>query len=144
MLSHDLKVAALTLCLALSAFALAAQPDILHSTVFPWDSMTAKLTPEGSVRSVYRGPTTTLDELEMHVSTLNPGVASHPPHKHGNEEVIVIREGTLESFAGGKWVKAGPGSIIFEASNELHATRNAGTTPATYTVISFRTAKTPN
>jgi quercetin dioxygenase-like cupin family protein len=141
--ARDLKIAFLGSAVTIAALALAAPTTVLHSTVFDWNSMVAKPTPEGSVRSIYRGPTSTLNELEMHISTLNPGVASHPPHKHSNEEVIVIREGNLETLSHGKWVKAGPGSIIFEAANELHATRNAGSTRAIYTVISFKTDKTP-
>ncbi len=140
---RDLKVASLAAIATLCALTLAGQTPILHSAVFNWNSMVEKPTPQGSIRSIFRGPTATLDELEMHATTLNPGQASHLPHKHPNEEVIIIREGTVETLSSGKWVKAGPGSIIFEASNELHATRNTGTTPARYTVISFTTDKTP-
>lgn len=140
--SRDLKVAVVTV-ITILCVALVAQPSVLHSTVFDWNSMVEKPTPQGSIRSVFRGPTATLDELEMHVTTLNPGQASHPPHKHPNEEVIIIREGTVETLSNGQWVKAGLGSIIFEASNELHATKNVSTAPATYTVISFKTEKTP-
>jgi len=141
--SRDLKVAAAAIVATLCVTALVGQTPVLHSTVFTWGSLTEKPTPQGSYRAVFRGPTTTLDQLEMHVTTLNPGQASHPPHKHPSEEVIIIREGTVETLSGGKWIKAGPGSIIFEASNELHATKNTGSTPATYTVISFETDKTP-
>jgi quercetin dioxygenase-like cupin family protein len=31
----------------------------------------------------------------------------------------------------------GPGSVIFQAANQLHAIRNAGDTPATYHVIKW-------
>jgi mannose-6-phosphate isomerase-like protein (cupin superfamily) len=37
----------------------------------------------------------------------------------------------------GKWVKVGPGSVVFNASNSLHGFRNVGTTPATYHVINW-------
>jgi len=33
--------------------------------------------------------------------------------------------------------RAGAGSIIFQASNDLHGLRNAGQTPATYYVIKW-------
>jgi XRE family transcriptional regulator, regulator of sulfur utilization len=141
---RDLKVAALAVIATFCTLALAGQTPVLHSTVFNWNSMVEKPTPQGSIRSVCRRPTATLDELEMHVTTLNPGQASHPPHKHPNEEVIIIREGAVETLSNGQWVKAGPGSIVFEASNELHATKNVGTTQSTYTVISFKTDKTPS
>jgi len=140
--SRDLKVAFLTIIATVCVVALAEQtPPVLHSTVFEWNAMVAKPTNVGAVRSIFRGPTATLQELEMHVTTLNPGEASHAPHKHPNEELVIIKEGTVETLSNGKWIKAGPGSIIFNASNELHALKNVGTTPATYHVISWKTGE---
>ena len=85
----------------------------------------------------------TLDELEMHVTTLNPGLASHPPHSHPNEELVIVREGEVEVLSGGDWKRLGPGSIVFNASNSPHALRNVGTGPATYHVINWKSAATP-
>jgi quercetin dioxygenase-like cupin family protein len=79
----------------------------------------------------------------MHITTLNPGVASHPPHTHPNEELVIIREGTVETLSGGTWKRVGPGSIIFNASNSPHALHNVGTTPAVYHVINWTSATTP-
>ena len=87
-----------------------------------------------------RQPTATLEELEMHITTLKAGLASHDPHKHPNEELIILREGTLETLSDGVWKRVGPGSIIFNASNSLHAVRNVGTTSAVYHVINWRSA----
>ena len=67
----------------------------------------------------------------------------HPPHKHPNEELVIIREGNVETLSGGAWKWVGPGSIIFNASNSLHALRNVGTTPAVYHVINWTSATTP-
>ncbi len=114
-------------------------PDkpILGPATFDWTTMKVTKTDVGEIRSLYRGPTATLDELEMHVTTLNPETSSHPPHHHVNEELVIIREGTVETLSGGKWVRLGPGSVIFNASNSPHALRNVGTTPATYHVINW-------
>jgi quercetin dioxygenase-like cupin family protein len=123
---------------ALNAFAAAAgEPSILGPTVFEWEDMKPVKTPVGEVRSLCKSPTATLDQLEMHVSTLNPGLESHPPHRHVNEELIILREGECETLSNGKWVKVGPGSVVFNASNSLHGFRNIGTTPATYHVINW-------
>jgi uncharacterized cupin superfamily protein len=73
----------------------------------------------------------------MHITTLNPGQTSHPPHQHVNEELIIIREGECETLSDGKWIHVGPGSVVFNASNSLHGFRNVGTTPATYHVINW-------
>jgi quercetin dioxygenase-like cupin family protein len=123
---------------ALSALASAAENEhIMGPTVFNWNDMKPEKTPVGEVRHLCKSPTATVDELEMHVTTLNPGLASHPPHRHVNEELIIIREGDCETLSDGKWVKVGPGSVVFNASNSLHGFRNVGTTPATYHVINW-------
>jgi len=112
-------------------------PTILGPTVFHWKDMVATKTAVGEVRSLVRRPTATVDELEMHITTLNPGQTSHAPHQHVNEELIIIREGECETLSDGKWVKVGPGSVIFNASNSLHGLKNIGATPATYHVINW-------
>jgi quercetin dioxygenase-like cupin family protein len=109
----------------------------MQSSVFEWTTIPEKKTDVGSVRQFFRAPTVTLDELECHVTTLNAGQTSHAPHKHVNEELVIIREGTVEVLSNGEWKKLGPGSVIFNASNQLHALRNVGPGPATYHVINW-------
>ena len=128
----------LTACVAL-AF---QQKTVIGSSVYDWNSIPAHKTEVGEVRSFFRGPTATLDELELHVTTLNPGMASHPPHQHPNEELIIVKEGTVETLVNGEWKRVGPGSVIFNASNVLHGLRNVGTGPATYHVVSWITPAT--
>ena len=116
---------------------------MLGSQVFDWKDMVAKPTATGEVRTVVRAPTATLDELEMHITTLKPGVTAHPPHQHPNEELLIVREGTVEAFVAGQLKRVGPGSIIFQASNQLHNIKNVGDTAATYHVISWKSPLTP-
>jgi quercetin dioxygenase-like cupin family protein len=135
---RDVIVALVTAGATLSLVAARAQNNVMQSTAFDWNSIPAKQTEVGSVRQFFRSPTATLDELECHVTTLNPGLQSHPPHKHPNEELVIIREGTVEVLVNGEWKKVGPGSVIFNASNQLHALKNVGPTPAVYHVINWR------
>jgi XRE family transcriptional regulator, regulator of sulfur utilization len=115
--------------------AVPARSAVQGSTVFDWNSMTAQPTKVGAVRRLCQVPTATLDELEMHITTLNPGETSHAPHKHPDEELLIVKEGTVESLVNGQHRRVGPGSVIFQASNELHGIRNVGDGPATYHVI---------
>ena len=46
-------------------------------------------------------------------------------------------KGECETLSDGKWIKVGPGDVVFNASNSLHGFRNVGTTPATYHVINW-------
>jgi quercetin dioxygenase-like cupin family protein len=71
------------------------------------------------------------------VTTLNPGQQAHPPHRHPDEELIIVKEGTVESLVNGEWKRLGPGSVVFQASNQLHCIRNAGEGTATYHVIKW-------
>ncbi len=116
---------------------------IIGESVYDWNKMEVKTTPIGETRAVLRGPTATLDELEMHVTTLNPGEASHPPHKHPNEELVILDSGTVEALVNGEWKRLGPGSVIFNASDVMHGLRNVGDTQAQYHVINWHTDKTP-
>jgi quercetin dioxygenase-like cupin family protein len=113
------------------------------SWVVEWDSVAAKTTDSGSVRNFFNGPTATLKNLDVHVTTLNPGGAPHKPHKHPNEEMLIVKSGTIEAMINGVWTKVGPGGVVFLASNIFHGVRNAGNEPAVYHVIGFRTADTP-
>lgn len=136
---RDAGIALGTALLTLSAVAaMPAQPAVMSSTVFDWEGMKPRDTKVGTVRDVVRAPTATLDELEMHITTLNPGETSHPPHQHPAEELLIIKEGTVESLVNGQLRRVGPGSVIFQASNQLHGIRNVGATKATYHVIQWQ------
>jgi quercetin dioxygenase-like cupin family protein len=120
----------------------AAKP-VMGSAAIDWNSIEAKTNANGSFRKFFESPTATLEVLECHVTTLNPGASSHPPHQHPEEEVIIIREGTVETLSNGEWKRVGPGSVIFNASNVVHALRNVGDIPAVYHVFMWRSAATP-
>jgi XRE family transcriptional regulator, regulator of sulfur utilization len=76
--------------------------------------------------------------LEMHETILGPGTQTHDPHKHVHEEIVIVIEGTVESYLEGKTETAEAGSVIYFASNQMHSARNAGSTPCRYYVIELR------
>jgi quercetin dioxygenase-like cupin family protein len=136
---RDFAVAALSALVAVSAMAWAdsKHKPVMRSGVFNWSDLNALPTPQGERRAVFNGPTPTLAGLECHITTLNPGQSPHPPHRHADEELMVVKEGVLESVQGDQTNRVAAGGIIFEAANELHGIRNAGSSPATYYVIRF-------
>jgi quercetin dioxygenase-like cupin family protein len=115
----------------------------MGSAAFDWNAIPAKPTEVGSVRSFFKARTATLEELEVHVTTLDPGKQPHPPHRHPNEEMVIVKQGTVEVLVNGEWKRVGPGSVIFNASNQLHGLRNVGSEQAIYHVINWKTAATP-
>lgn len=139
---RDLIAAAIAACITLTCVSLAGEPaKLLDSSAWNWADFTAKKTPVGEVRAVVDQPTRTLGNLEMHITTLNPHTASHPPHTHPNEEMVVVKEGTLQAHLNGKEVVVTAGGVLFYASMQPHAVQNIGDTPATYYVINWATEK---
>ena len=139
---RDLVAAAIAAGITLACVSLADEPaKLLDSTAWNWADFTAKKTPVGELRAVVDQPTRTLEKLEMHITTLNPHTASHPPHTHPNEEMVIVKEGTLQAHVNGKEIVVTAGGVLFYASMQPHAVQNIGATPATYYVINWATEK---
>ena len=139
---RDIAGALVGAAVALTGIRVSSQSAVMGSAIFDWNTMKAVPNQTGEVRRIVQRPTATLDELEIHITTLKPGETPHAPHQHPAEELLIIKEGTVESLVNGELRRVGPGSIIFQASNQLHGIRNVGTTPATYHVIQWKSPGT--
>ena len=96
-----------------------------------------KLSNGGQQRRVIEGTLTTGEFIEVHHTVLPANQTPHPPHKHPNSEMVFMQTGHVEFIdEDGKAIPAGPGDIIFTASNRMHGMRNTGGTAATYMVVS--------
>ena len=136
---RDLLIAAIFIFTVVAGmtFAESVSKPVMHSCVFNWADLKVIMTKMGLRRSVCDAPTPTLANFECHITTLNPGEAPHPPHQHADEELMIVKEGTLAALQGDQTNIVEAGGIIFEASHELHGLRNVGTNTATYFVIKF-------
>jgi XRE family transcriptional regulator, regulator of sulfur utilization len=138
-------VAAVPAAAAISSAQSTSTPakPIMHSSAFDWEKMNEQTTKVGAKRQVLDTPVATLDRLECHITTVNPGEEPHPPHQHPEEELMLLKEGTLDVMQNGQRQRVGPGSVVFNSSNELHGFKNVGDTPATYFVINWWSSATP-
>jgi (S)-ureidoglycine aminohydrolase len=92
-------------------------------------------------RQFVDGSTTLLVNLEIHTSTVQGGEAPHPGHTHTDqEELVIIKEGTLTATVKGVSKTLGPGSVVYIVIGDEHGFRNAGTTPCTYYIIKYKKA----
>jgi quercetin dioxygenase-like cupin family protein len=140
---RDITAAAIAASITLACVSFADEAKtLLDSTAWQWKDLAVKKTEQGERRNVVMQSTRTLAELEMHITTLNPHTASHPPHTHPNEEMVILKEGTLQAHVNGKEVVVPVGGILFFASMQPHAVQNIGDTPATYYVINWATPET--
>ena len=106
---------------------------VLHSGQLPYSGDAKK-----KGRQFFRGANHSGFDIEMHETVLGPGVETHPAHKHEHEEIVIVMEGSVESFLEGKTEVAEAGSVIVNGSNLMHTVKNAGTTPCRYYVIELR------
>ena len=134
------EIAAAAAGLVVGAAALGAAPrfEPMPSRVYEWSAMAEEATAVGARRPFFRGETAALQELQAHVTTINPGNEPHPPHRHPNEELIVVLRGTVEVMIEGETHRVGAGSSIFLAPNDFHGLRNVGPERASYYIIQMR------
>ncbi len=126
------------LSILLPALALAnasAQSKVLPSKAFRFEDLSVSA--NGRNRAVLNGETHTGFNIEIHETELPAGDAPHPPHHHVHEEMMLIREGTMEVTIAGHSTNLGPGSVVYVASDEEHGWRNVGTTRAHYFVLAL-------
>ena len=88
-------------------------------------------------RPMFTGKTHTGFKLESHQSDIAPGEVNHPPHQHLREEMMLVREGTMELTVSGQSLKLGPGDVGYIGSNELHNAKNTGSTRAQYFIVNL-------
>jgi quercetin dioxygenase-like cupin family protein len=96
-------------------------------------STTTPLVLEGQkVFIYYNGPTDQLSGVSAGACVLEPGMSPHPPHRHPEEEFLIVGEGAGEIECDGKVTEVGPGAMIYCAGNTLHGIINTGNVPMTF------------
>lgn len=136
---RDLSILLPTLavrCAAAAQDAGAGNPA-LASSIHRFEDLPAHPSGPNLSRPILEGQTHTGVPIELHMTELAPGEAPHPPHQHVHEEMLLIRDGTLEVTVAGKSATLGPGSAAFVRSNDRHGWRNVGTTRAQYFVLAL-------
>jgi quercetin dioxygenase-like cupin family protein len=107
----------------------------MPSAMYPFEKLPVRTLDNAQIRDALKGKLATGESLEVHETTLPPGGTLHPPHRHVHSEMCLIREGAVELTVNGANYHLGPGSVGFVHSNDEHAIKNVGTTPATYFVV---------
>ena len=115
----------------------AAQKQPLASATFKYEDLPVRANGQNRSRQILNGGTHTGYPVELHETELAPGMAPHPPHQHAHEEILMLREGTLEVTISGKKTIMGPGSVAWVASNDHHGWRNVGEGRARYFVMAL-------
>jgi (S)-ureidoglycine aminohydrolase len=103
-----------------------------------WENWSVQQNEKGERREVFERFTSAFEKMELHVTSLNAGLVSHAPHKHPQEEIIIVRKGTGVVLLGDTTQPIAEGDLIFFASNFLHSLKNNSTEPLEYFALQFQ------
>jgi mannose-6-phosphate isomerase-like protein (cupin superfamily) len=76
-----------------------------------------------------------IDGRTLKMSVVAPHEATHPPHRHPEDEFFFVLEGRAEFYLDGKKKVAGPYTSFYCPSNSEHGIRNVGDVVLKYLVI---------
>ena len=102
-----------------------------------WNDMVFKPHDKGGVRQLFDRKTVTMNRFDIHITTLNPGLKSHDPHTHVNEEIILMIDGVGEMQLGNKKSTITNGGAAWVESLIPHNITNIANRPATYFAIQW-------
>jgi (S)-ureidoglycine aminohydrolase len=116
--------------------------DAGPSFVKDWELLKVNRTVKGETHAVFDKPTTMFGRFDVHATALNPGYASHEPHTHRVEELILMLTGSVQEHIGTEKFTAEAGDCIYLSSGILHGPKNGSNAPCGYFAIQWHNLKT--
>ena len=107
------------------------------SFMIDWYDMVYKPHDKGGVRQLFDRKTVHTNRFDIHITSLNPGLSSHAPHTHKNEEIILMVDGEGEMVHGDKKRMLYTGGAAWVESMIPHNITNTGKRPAVYFAIQW-------
>lgn len=103
-----------------------------------WKYLVVKQTERGESRPIFDRPSSMFSRFDMHATALKPGMASHPPHQHRAEEIILMIKGEIQVQIAQNFLRAVEGDVIFYPAYSIHAVKNTGSSQCGYFAIQWR------
>ena len=132
-----MTIAASLLTAAIVVIRIHGAQATMPSGIFSYDQLKVQKNSTTEIRQMFTGATHSGYRIDLHETALAAGQMPHAPHRHVHEELLLLREGTLEVTVGTKTSQVTAGSVVYIASNEEHGWKNVGTSPAKYFVMAL-------
>lgn len=108
-----------------------------NSFMMDWFDMNYRAHDKGGVRQLFDRKTVMNNRFDIHITSLNPGLSSHAPHTHKNEEIILMVDGEGVMVLGDQQQKIITGDAAWVESMIPHNITNTGKRPAVYFAIQW-------
>ena len=105
-----------------------------------WPRFPVSKTDKGETRPVFDRPSSMFARFDVHATVLKPGLASHPPHTHRAEEIVLMTQGRGQIQIANRAYPAAAGDVILLRANVPHAFTNSSSAPCGYFAIQWHTA----
>ena len=124
---------------------LSGQSQKIASTAHDWKNLTVVKTKEGQSRKIYEGSSTAFDYTKASAITLNGKKSSSSINvPEGFEDLLIIKEGTLQITLDGKSETLGTGSVVIAFTGSEYKIKNLDNSNSTYFAIRWKGDKSAN
>jgi quercetin dioxygenase-like cupin family protein len=93
---------------------------------------------------LFKGITSSIDDMRCHAAVLSPGHSPHPPHSHPEEELLIVLDGEADllvadepSYEGARPQRVRRGDFAYYPAFQHHTIRNSGSRPVTYLMFKW-------
>lgn len=105
-----------------------------------WPAFQLTKTDKGETRPVFDRPTSMFPRFDVHATVLNARLASHPPHTHRAEEIILMIQGRGQILIDKTSYPAAAGDVVLLRATVPHAFTNTSAAPCSYFAIQWHSA----
>lgn len=131
--------------LLVSAFALAAcseaDRDLMNnageSAILSEADVVSDAAPWGTFFPYFTEDTHALKPVLVGVAKIDAGQEIHPPHRHADEEYLMVTKGRGEWYLNGETLPANEGDILFARAWDYHGVKAADDSPLEFVVFKY-------
>ncbi|MDB4927227.1 cupin domain-containing protein [Mucilaginibacter sp.] len=116
--------------------------DAGPSVIKDWSLLKVNKSAKGETRAIFDRATSMFGRFDVHATALNPGYASHDPHTHRVEELILMLNGSVQETIAQDKFDAHAGDCIYLSSGILHGPKNISNEQCYYLAIQWHNLKT--
>jgi quercetin dioxygenase-like cupin family protein len=118
-----------------------ADGDIVNmagdSAIMSEAEVTSDTAPWGTFYPYFTEDTHLLKPVLVGVAKIDAGQEIHPPHRHADEEYLMVTKGRGEWYLNGKTMPAKEGDILFARAWDYHGVKAADDSPLEFVVFKY-------
>jgi len=137
---RGLCIGALGLFMWVGLIPLCTQAQDMPSFVLPQQKAATEQGDGWIFYQYYNDATVGTTQSLVGMAVLNAGKEIHPPHRHSDEEFLLVTQGEGEWSVKGEVFKAEAGDLLYAAPWDSHGVKNTGSEALVFVVFKWQSA----